>query len=196
VETLYHQGFETRVSYGGDHHPLSFPHWDPWSPRKIARAFCLRGSEAVVRDAAPHMIAVAMTVLSAPARTLAGVLRQPDNVLLVPEPIGRFHRGLTPPAGNAAMLFAGNFYGRRAQPGQPGPASSTVWAAAPGTGLRLWVLGPGNTAGLDKQDELLGLVPTAVRDTSIMPTSASCCRQALLHNNESTIYHYLRVGLP
>ena len=211
VETLYHQGFETLASYGGDRHPFIISTLGSVVAPQDREGILFYGRERKrlfetqrrIRDCSRYV-----TVLSAPARELwQECFGNSDNVLLVP---GAVDREIPPPGPDPyplgerrRCLFAGNFYGRRAQPEANRvlvDKFNRLGRLLRERGCRLYVLGPGNTAGLDKQDvSYLGSVPYCRSWDYLYHAHVGVLLSAgpFMHNNESTkIYHYLRVGLP
>jgi hypothetical protein len=211
VKTLYHQGFETLASYGGDRHTFIISKLGSVVAPEDREGILFYGRERGrlfetqrrIRDCSRYV-----SVLSTPARELwQECFGHSDNILVVP---GAVDREIPPPGPNPypphegwRCLFAGNFYGRRAQRQANRvlvDKFNRLGRLLRERGCRLYVLGPGNAAGLDKRDvSYLGSVPYSRSWDYLYHAHVGVLLSAgpFMHNNESTkIYHYLRVGLP
>jgi len=211
VKTLYQLGFETLSSYGGDRHPFIISRLASVVGPEDREGILFHGRERErlfetqrrIRDRSRYV------AVNAPAaRELwQECFGNSDNVLLVP---GAVDREIPPPGPDPyppedrrRCLFAGNFYGRRAQPEANRvlvDKFNRLGRLLRERGCRLYVLGPGNTAGLDKRAvSYLGSVPYERSWDYLYHAHVGVLLSAgpFMHNNESTkIYHYLRVGLP
>ncbi len=212
VKTLFHRGFETLRQFGGASHPFIIAKLGSVVAPEDQDGIFFYGTERERLFEIQQRVAHAaryVTVLSPPARDLWRTCFGPqDNVLVVP---GAVDAAIPPPgpdpyeasAGVPRCLFAGNFYSRTVQPEANRilvDKLNRLGRALAQSGVRLYLLGPGDARSLDR--EAVTYLGSADYQRSwdffyhanvgIVVTGGG-----VMHNNESTkIYHYLRAGLP
>lgn len=211
VKTLFHHGFETLRRFGGASHPYIVAKLGSVVAAEDRDGIFFYGQERERLFETQKRIAGAVryvTVLSAPARDLwREMFGGRDNVLLVPGAVDAVipspGRDPYPARGPKRCLFAGNIYSRTVQPEANRvlvEKLNRLGRALSGEGIRLYLLGPGETRSLDPSavtclgasdyERAWNFIQHA--DVGIVVTGGG-----VMHNNESTkIYHYLRAGLP
>src|SRR5688572_4090818 len=207
VKTLFHQGFETLEDLGGAAHPFVIAKLG-----SVVGAVDMPGIYFYGRQREKlyetqrriHERARYVTVLSEPAGALFASTHGSTEFLLVP---GAAEATVPPPGSDPyprrdgiRCVFSGNFY--HAQPAANRVLTdklNRLGASLQGHG-RVFVVGPGDTSGLDtRYVTYLGVVPYErswdhlyFADVGVVVSAGP-----FMHNNESTkIYHYLRAGLP
>jgi glycosyltransferase involved in cell wall biosynthesis len=213
VKTLFHTGFQTLERYGGADHPFLITKLGSVvGPSDMAGVYFYgRQREEMYRvqeriDRASRYV----TLLSEPAvRLWRSSHGAATDLLVVP---GAASDVMPPPRhnpypgdGRSAVVFAGNFYGRKAS-SQPeahetlATKLNQLGALLHAGGARLYVVGTGDRRSLDPRHvTYCGAVPYEDSWDYIRFAAVGIVVSAggFMHNNESTkIYHYLRAGLP
>jgi glycosyltransferase involved in cell wall biosynthesis len=211
VKTLFHTGFDTLEKRRGTGHPFIISKLGSIvAPEERDGIYFYGAYREKLYSTQKKIDAVStyITVLSQPARALWEACFGPKtNILLIPGATDRQvptpTRDPFPKGAQMRCLFAGNVYGKQAQPEANRvlvDKLNRLGRLLSGTGIRLYMLGPGDVSELDRRHvTYLGVAPYAqtwdyfhFAHVGIVVAPGS-----YLHNNESTkIYHYLRVGLP
>jgi glycosyltransferase involved in cell wall biosynthesis len=211
VKTCFHRGFETLERRGGAGHPFIIAKLGSVVAAQDREGIYFYGKQRERLWRLQCRIAERarwVTVLSEPARELwRSCFGRDDNVLLVPGGVDReIDESGADPFPRAAprrCLFAGNLYGRSAQPEAHAvliAKMNELGRRVAAFGARLYHVGTGDTDQLDPRwVHSFGAV-TYQRSWAFLlhaDLGVVLSAGAFMHNNESTkIYHYLRAGLP
>jgi hypothetical protein len=211
VKTLFHQGFDTLVRYGGHRHRFIISKLGSVvGPRDMPGIYFYGRRRARLFRTQTRIDQTSryVTLLTEPARDLwTECFGSRGNLLLVP---GAAERPIMPSGvdpyptdSGPRLLFAGNLYRARTQPEANRVLVDKLNALGRLVGVhgaRLFVLGPGDVRRLDRRYvTYLGAVH--YRDSwdylHFAHVGILVAAGPFMHNNESTkIYHYLRAGLP
>lgn len=214
VKTLFHRGFEVLRKRGGADHPFIISKLGSVVGPVDMDGIYFYGERRARLYATQERIARRsrfVTLLTEPGRALwRDMFGSGQAVVLVP---GAVRRDIPAPAedpypadGRPRAVFAGNFYTTDARRSQPEAGRTLVdrlnalGRAATARGIRLYVVGPGEAAFLDREHvTYLGVVDYEASWAYLQHADVGVLVSAgtFMHNNESTkIYHYLRAGLP
>ncbi len=211
VKTLFHRGFETLCRFGGQHHPcLISKLGSVVGPDDRPGIFFYGGARQRMFEIQQQIAQTStyVTLLSQAAIELWQECFGTDGrLLLVPGGVDAVipAPGPDPYPDKAPLrcIFSGNIYTQQSQ-----PEANTVLIkklnqlgrSLQERGIRLYLLGPGETSGLDQSSvTYLGACNYKRSWDYLHHAQAGLVVTAggRMHNNESTkIYHYLRAGLP
>ncbi|HEY3306283.1 MAG TPA: hypothetical protein VGL70_22410 [Candidatus Binatia bacterium] len=211
VKTLFHVGFDTLETYGGDRHPFIISKLGSIVAPQDAEGIYFYGrvrKRLYATQEKIHRRSRYVTVLSQPAKDLwRECFHSSDNILLVPGGVDRDipSAGADPyPARQGTRcLFAGHVYTKRSQPEANRVLTTKLNRLGElfsRRGGRLYMLGSGDVSGLDgKHVTYLGVASydRAWEYFHHADVGLVVAAGEFNHNNESSkIYHYLRAGLP
>jgi len=211
VKTLFHIGFETLERYGGSDHPFIIAKLGSVVGPSDQPEVYFFGEERSRKYEIQRRIAGASRYVTILTRESADLWKSsfpaPPGVLLIPGAVDAEipapRRDPYPESQPRRCLFAGNYYNRRYQPQAHAALISKMNALGKllaGRGIRLFVLGPGDAGGLDRNYVTPVGQVSYVDSWDYVHFAGVGIVLALgtepNHNESTKIYHYLRAGLP
>lgn len=211
VKTLFHKGFDTLESYGGDDHPFVISKLGSVvGPEDMAGIYFygrIRRRLYSIQERI-NRTSTFITVLNESAKDLwTACFGSRDNMLVVPGGVDCSvpspSRDPYPIEQKTRCLFAGNVYEKYSQPEANRvivDKLNQLGKLLVGCGARMYMLGPGDVRRLDSRYvTYLGVVSYEEAWNYLHFANVGVVVSAgnFMHNNESSkVYHYLRVGLP
>ena len=211
IITSHHRGFDTLEVFGGDSHPFIIAEVCSTIGPSDVEGIYFYGEKRKQLFATQEKINSAskfVTVMNESARELWSVsFGRMEGLMVIPNGVesaipSALHDPY-PVESKTRCIFAGNVYNKNSQPEANAviiEKLNRVGEYLSFSGIRLYVLGPGDVRKLDKRYvTYLGVVPYEKTWKYLHFANVGIVVSAgeYMHNNESSkIYHYMRVGLP
>ena len=211
VKTLFHDGFQTLEAYGGAKHPFIVSKLGTVVSHKDIEGVYFYGNHRKRLYSVQEKInktSKYITLLNKQAKELwENCFGPKDNILVIPGAVdSQIPPSLNDPypeKGVKRCIFIGNIYDRKGY----SAANLVLTKKLNKLGeylyrlnVKLYLLGPGDTRGLNKKYvNYLGVVPYERSWDYLYFSNVGVVLlpDNFLHNNDSSkLYHYLRAGLP